>query len=325
MNQPPQWGPPSQWGPYGQPPMRPPQRSGPPTIVIVLLVLFGLPALAVVGCVVCVAAHGDSAKSDETKTDDKAVCLAAKKSMADILSTKTETTRSAVVDLQRRSTDGASACERAGMIGERNELRAFVKALDDELAKNPTATATAATALDPASCPKGRVRIDANTGKMVTCTGGSGDSANGESWLATLGKITSDPKGAKPRKITPDSTDNSINYDYGALGPFSAVSLEVYDAVPARWMLGMKTTFLGVGGLSPKGTVTRLCRHGIATWYQIDDGPLADSFASVGDRDTDGVIDVAVWSRPHMRAEMAKDEARGAPHAASVRDRLCAD
>jgi hypothetical protein len=204
-------------------------------------------------------------------------------------------------------------------------LRAVRDALNQRIANeqsSPTAMASSAP-LDPSSCPKGKVMIDSATGKTVHCTGTA--DTTGAVWLSTLAQITHDPKGSKPKKVTPDSTENSVRYDYAAIGPFSVVMLSVYGGNASRWMLATKSTTDAAKDLSPKGSLTRLCRKGIATWYEIPDGPLAASFVSIGDRDREGMIDVTVWSREEMQAEKASDEARGAPKAATIRDRICAE
>lgn len=229
------------------------------------------------------------------------------------------------------ATEGARVCDLAGMTAKADVLRDVLKEVDRQrsaIASSatrtiPTSTPTATIAkggLDPSTCPKGSALVDTTTGDLVQCTGPADESQISE-WLDAFGKITHDPKSRKP-KSTSKTSDGDIEYTYD-VAPFRSVTMTVLDGVPAHWSLGFKTIDNVAGQLSPKGTITRLCERGIATWYEVDDGPLAGSYVSVGERDSDGMIDINITSGAEMLAEKAREEANGAPRAASIRDQLC--
>jgi len=81
----------------------------------------------------------------------------------------------------RDATEGERVCEQAGMSSQAAGLRDAKQEAQKQLLAARTAVAQARTAppptqsttgsLDPTTCPKGRVLIDANSGKAVDCTG----------------------------------------------------------------------------------------------------------------------------------------------------------
>jgi hypothetical protein len=143
-------------------------------------------------------------------------------------------------------------------------------------------------------------------------------------WLVVLGKVVRSPLAVKPAKV--DTANNATDYEYH-VPPFSAVSLSVYHEGSNRWDLALVTSESPVEDLAPPGEVERLCEVGDAirsTWFELHGGPLGGAFVTAGTPDNSGLIHTLIISREAMEAEKAREEAEGAPHADSVRERVCA-
>lgn len=140
-----------------------------PKISIAILVVAGLTAIA---CRPRVDGSGKDAQ--ECKASSERVVAATNGPNA---IRRSDTPRSRLEAVRDDAANGEKSCERAGMGNDRAMLGAFRKTLDERLASeqpmSPAPAASIGTALDPSSCPKGKVVIDTATGRSVHCTGGA--------------------------------------------------------------------------------------------------------------------------------------------------------
>jgi hypothetical protein len=84
--------------------------------------------------------------------------------------------------LGERAARASLACDRVGLDAEASEARTVLEQIGPEVMSGKendrqierdqsVSTSTRTTSTDPASCPRGRMLIDANTGKAIPCTG----------------------------------------------------------------------------------------------------------------------------------------------------------
>jgi hypothetical protein len=172
--------------------MRPPPRSGPPTIVIVLLVLLGLPALFVGGCFVCVASHAPKPAPAPTQAEREKNCARIVVELGTYKGSSLpyDEAMTELRGLKTKADAGIADCKAAGMLDAVAALEDVKRQLERQQVAAQEADRAARLAqrkdddnkkLDPANCAKGKVLIDPATGKMVSCTGAAaGTSAGGD-------------------------------------------------------------------------------------------------------------------------------------------------
>jgi hypothetical protein len=298
-----------------------------PAWVIVVIAIVGLPVLAMAGCVVCgVAMRGAGTSQAE----------ACKRAVADLDEWTKRGGPSGFDDArldswERDMAKGEQACRGAGLESEAKILAAARKDIADarHALRAPSAsTAAATTTIDPASCPKGRVMIDAATGKAIRCTG-EVTAGPVPAFVNTLAALAGNPKAVKPKKVEHDQTNEENSYEY-AFAPFSAVTLAVSDSSAARWTFDVKGRGFNGEDLGPRGAVKKLCQKGVARfktlaqWYRIDGGPLAGAYAATWEPDA-STIGGMIVSADEMRAEMEHEVTLGLARPPSLDKYVCPD
>jgi hypothetical protein len=233
--------------------------------------------------------------------------------------------------LRGRAEEGREACDAAGLAKEAHALAAAMAEIDRQVASAQKqlreAQPAATSGIDPASCPRGRVMIDA-TGKAIHCTG-EVTAGPVPPFVTTLAALAGNPKAVKPKKVERDRKNGEDSYEY-TFAPFSEVTLIIYDGTAARWTFDLKGRSFTGEDLGPRGAVKKMCQKGVARfktlaqWYRIDGGPLAGAYAATWEPDA-STIGAMILSADETRAEMEHEVTLGLARPPSLDKYVCPD